>query len=297
VEEAVSHDAIIPAVLVGVIGGLVVGLTGIGAGTIVSTLLLLAYPGVEPRVIIGSATIQAVAMKLAGVLARRRFRLRETRIGLAMAAGAAPLGVAGALTSHHVPGAALKAVLAWVLVAVGVMLVLQAAVRRWGAGGDTEAEGRRAAGSADPGAAGPAVSAEPANQAPPAGTSVARASDPSLWRVGLSGSLVGYFAGLTSIGTGTLFVSMLAGPLRVSAHRAVAAAILAGLVTLMVSGATHAALGHASSAIVAGACIGSVPAVIIGTGLSHRMRGRALRGAIGVAIVVAAVVTLARAGR
>jgi uncharacterized membrane protein YfcA len=298
VEEAVSHDVIIPAVLVGVIGGLMVGLTGIGAGTIVSTLLLLAYPGVEPRVIIGSATIQAVAMKLAGVLARRRFRLRETRIGLAMAAGAAPLGVAGALTSHYVPGGALKAVLAWVLVAVGVMLVVQAAVRRWGVGADTGAEGGRAAGPADPDTtAAPAVSAAHANPVSPAWTSAAGASDPSLWRVGLSGSLVGYFAGLTSIGTGTLFVSMLAGPLRVSAHRAVAAAILAGLVTLMVSGATHAALGHASSAIVAGACIGSVPAVIIGTGLSHRMRGRALRGAIGVAIVVAAVVTLARAGR
>jgi uncharacterized protein len=258
--DAVIPAAIIPAAIVGLIGGLMVGLTGIGAGTIISTLLLITYPGVEPRVIVGSATLQAVVMKLAGVLARRQFRLREMRIGLAMAAGAAPLGVAGAVASHYVPGAALKALLAWVLIGVGGLLLAQPVLRRRG------------------------VDSGPR-------------SEPSPLRVGLSGSLVGFLAGLTSIGTGTLFVSTLAGPLRIDAHRAVAAAILAGVLTLLVSGATHAALGHAEPAIVLGACLGSVPGVVIGTGLSHRMPARVLRGAIGAAIVIAAIVALSRAGR
>jgi uncharacterized membrane protein YfcA len=264
----VNPDAIVPAVLVGAVGGLMVGLTGIGAGTIISTLLLMAYAAVEPRVIIGSATLQAVVMKLAGVLARRQFRLGEMRIGLAMAAGAAPLGVVGAVASHFVPGAVLKAVLAWVLVGVGGMLLAQAVLRRAG---------------------GAALEWPAAGGGPGA--------DPSPVRVGLSGSLVGFLAGLTSIGTGTLFISMLAGPLRMGAHRAVAAALVAGVLTLLVSGATHAALGHAAPAIVLGACLGSVPTVVIGTSLSHRLPGSVLRGVIGAAIVVAAIVVLTRLGR
>lgn len=289
-----SPDAIVPAVIVGLIGGLMVGLTGIGAGTIISTLLLIAYVGVEPRVIIGSATLQAVVMKLAGVLARRQFQLRETRIGLAMAAGAAPLGVAGAVASHYVPGVALKALLAWALIGVGGLLFTQAVLRLRAAGSAGAAgAGDTAVGEADTvQGIGPSQGGR-VTQAAESG----RGPDPSPLRVGLSGSLVGFLAGLTSIGTGTLFVSMLAGPLRIGAHRAVAAAILAGVLTLLVSGATHAALGHADPAIVLGTCLGSVPAVVIGTALSHRLPARALRGAIGAAIVIAAIVTLARVGR
>lgn len=289
-----SPDAIIPAVLVGAVGGLMVGLTGIGAGTIVSTLLLMAYPVVEPRLIIGSATLQAVAMKLAGVLARRQFRLGEMRIGLAMAAGAAPLGVAGAVASHYVPGAVLKAVLAWVLIGVGGLLLVQTALRRAGGAGGVRGP---ASASAVPGADGGASSSAGPDADGPGSSRTGPGADPSPVRIGLSGSLVGLLAGLTSIGTGTLFISMLAGPLRVDAHRAVAAALAAGVLTLLVSGATHAALGHAVPALVLGTCLGSVPAVVIGTALSHRLPGAALRGAIGAAIVVAAVVVMARAGR
>jgi hypothetical protein len=123
------------------------------------------------------------------------------------------------------------------------------------------------------------------------------AEDPAPLRVGLSGSLVGFVAGLTSIGTGTLFVSTLAGPLRIGAHRAVAAALVAGVITLLVSGVTHAALGHAEPMMVVGACVGSVPGVVVGTALSHRLPARALRGVIGAGIAAAAAVTLTRLGR
>jgi hypothetical protein len=202
-------------------------------------------------------------MKLAGVLARRQFHLHETRLGLAMAAGAAPLGIAGAFASHYVPNETLKALLAWVLIGVGGLLVAQALRRR--RTGDPPERGHE--------------------------------DDPGSLRVGLSGSLVGFVAGLTSIGTGTLFISTLAGPLRVGAHRAVAAALVAGMITLLVSGVTHAALGHLEPMIVLGAVLGSVPGVVLGTFLSHKLHARTLRGAIGVGIVIAATVTLTRMGR
>jgi hypothetical protein len=270
VRGATLADAVLPAAGIGAVGGLMVGVTGVGAGTVISTLLLSAFPTIPPRVIVGSATLQAVAMKLAGVLSRRQFHLGETGLGVAMAVGAAPLGIAGAVASHYVPAALLRAILAWVLIGVGVLLVAQAVRRRRGGVAGAHGEARGVSSAA----------------APP--------RDPALLRVGLSGSLVGFVAGLTSIGTGTLFVTTLAGPLRIGAHRAVAAALVAGLITLAVSGTTHAMLGHLEPNIVVGAVLGSVPGVVTGTWLSHKLHARVLRGVIGAGIVAAAVVTLTR---
>jgi len=249
---------LLPAMAIGLVGGALVGMTGVGAGSVIAAFLLIAYPEMSPQVIVGSATAQAVVMKLFGVGARRKMNLRETRLGLSMAAGAAPLASVGALVSHHLHAQVLKPIMAGVLGVVGLVLVAQS-VHRW--------------------------RAEYPHQVGP---------DPGAAKVGLMGSVVGFIAGLTSIGTGTLFVSALAGPLRVDAHRAVAASLVAGLVTLVISAITHLALGHVSAALAIGTVLGSVPGVLLGTALATRLPARALRGAIGGGIVVAAVIALSR---
>jgi uncharacterized membrane protein YfcA len=251
--------AILPATGVGMVGGLLVGLTGVGAGSVIAALLLVFYPGVAAQIIVGSATVQAVVMKLSGVWARRQFQLNERKMGVAMAAGAIPLAVAGAWASSLVPGASLRIAMAVVLLGVGVHLVVQSIGTRW----------RHL-------------------MFHPAG------SDPSPREVGFVGALVGFVAGLTSVGTGTLFVSALVGPLAVSAHRAVGVALFAGLLTLVVSGATHAVLGHVDPALVLGACLGSVPGVLFGTALSRRLEAPALRGVVGGGIVIASLVSLGK---
>jgi len=250
---------LLPATAVGFVGGAMVGMTGVGAGSVIAALLLVCYPELSPQLIVGSATAQAVVMKLFGVLARRHLKLGETRLGLSMAAGAAPLAIAGAWVSHRMHAQMLRPILAYVLCGVGALLVAQA-VHHWGTGKQhTVAE-----------------------------------KDPDIPRVGVLGAVVGFIAGLTSIGTGTLFVSALAGPLRLDAHRAVAAALVAGLVTLVISAITHIALGHAQTALVIGTCFGSVPGVLLGTAFATKLPARTLRGAIGVGIAVAAVIALVR---
>ena len=258
-----GEGVLLPAAGAGLVGGALVGMTGVGAGSVIAAALLMLFPDLEPQVIVGSATIQAVAMKCVGVVARRQFRLREGRLGVAMAAGAIPLAVAGAWASSFVPGATLRSVLTLVLVVVGVLLVIQAM------------QGEVGSGDAGAGAA----------------------EDPAPVRVGVFGAAVGFIAGLTSVGTGTLFVSALAGPLRVDPHRAVAAALVAGMLTLIVSGATHALLRHFDGAIVLGTVLGSIPGVLLGTAVSHRLPSRALRGVIGAGIAAAAIIAMARMGR
>ncbi|HEY3155233.1 MAG TPA: sulfite exporter TauE/SafE family protein [Candidatus Eisenbacteria bacterium] len=250
---------LLPAIGVGLLGGALVGLTGVGAGSVIAALLLVCYQSVAPQTIVGSATLQAVAMKLVGVWARRQFQLRERRLGVAMAAGAIPLAVAGAWVSSRLSDATLRPVVSAVLIAVGGTLIVQAAQARRRARPET----------------------------------ALAASDPAQVQIACVGAGVGFIAGLTSVGTGTLFVSALVGPLGVAARRAVGAALVAGLLTLSVSGATHLLLGHVDPGLVFGTCLGSVPGVLFGTAFSQRLRTRALRGLIGTGIIVAALVSMA----
>ncbi|HYJ31966.1 MAG TPA: sulfite exporter TauE/SafE family protein, partial [Candidatus Binatia bacterium] len=230
---------LLPAVLVGLVGGTLVGLTGVGAGSVIAAGLLVAFPTLDAKLIVGSATAQAVVMKLFGVLARRRWQFREGRLGVAMALGAIPMAMAGAWASSLIGGDVLRPIMAVVLLLVGLVLVAQAVPR--GADGST--------------------STRVEDEAAP---------DPKRAQLGIVGALVGFIAGMTSIGTGTLFVSALIGPLRMDAHRAVAVALLAGMMTLIVSGATHALLGHVDVVLAGGVLLGSVPGVLLGTATSRR---------------------------
>jgi uncharacterized membrane protein YfcA len=262
---------VLPAVMIGFVGGSLVGMTGVGAGSVIAALLLVCYPDIPPQVIVGSATAQAVIMKLAGVWVRRQFQLGERSLGVAMALGAIPCAIAGAWTSSRLDAALLRPIITGVLVIVGILLVLQAFRR-----GTMSAAAREA---------------ETAAAVP---RTAMTKGDPAWGGVFGIGSVVGYVAGLTSIGTGTLFVSALAGPLRVDAHRAVAAALMAGFLTLIVSAGTHVVLGHLDPSIAVITTVGSVPGVIVGTALGRRLTATWLRGAIGVGILLAAGMSLAR---
>ncbi|MEK7315400.1 MAG: sulfite exporter TauE/SafE family protein [Candidatus Eisenbacteria bacterium] len=271
IEPAAFLGAALPAVAIGLVGGTLVGMTGIGAGSVIAALLLVFYPDMPPQVIVGSATTQAVVMKVAGVWVRRQFQLGERSLGVAMALGAIPCAIAGAWTSSRLDAAMLRPIITGVLVVVGVLLVIQAL--------------RRATASAEEREAGTATVGSRFG---------VLGSDPAWGGVFGIGAAVGYVAGLTSIGTGTLFVSALAGPLRVDAHRAVAAALVAGVLTLVVSAGTHTMLGHLDPSLAVVTAVGSVPGVIVGTMLGRRLTARWLRGAIGVGILIAAGMALSR---
>ncbi|MEK7316323.1 MAG: sulfite exporter TauE/SafE family protein, partial [Candidatus Eisenbacteria bacterium] len=177
-EPGALVGAALPAVAIGLVGGTLVGMTGIGAGSVIAALLLVFYPDMPPQVIVGSATTQAVIMKLAGVWARRQFQLGERSLGVAMALGAIPCAIAGAWTSSRLDAALLRPIITGVLVLVGVILVIQA-LRRAGAGAGAM--------ELDPDAA-------PATVGPRFGV---LGGDPAWGGVFGIGAAVGYVAGLT----------------------------------------------------------------------------------------------------
>jgi uncharacterized membrane protein YfcA len=210
------------------------------------------------------------------------------------------MAMAGAWASSLIGGDALRPIMAVVLLLVGLVLVAQAVPR--GPDGPEvfrELSGRGERERARNGQTSDATGADSwdASLVDEAARAQAGSHDPRRAHLGIVGALVGFIAGLTSIGTGTLFVASLIGPLRMDAHRAVAVALLAGLMTLIVSGATHALLGHVDVVLAGGVLLGSVPGVLLGTAASRRLSVGALRGTIGAGIAVAAVVALARLGR
>jgi uncharacterized membrane protein YfcA len=286
--EAVTAMGAIPAILIGAVGGGLVGMTGIGAGSVIAALLLVFYPSTSPQVIVGSATMQAVLMKLAGVWWRRRFQLGERGLGAAMALGAIPFAIAGAWTTSRIDAALLRPIITGVLMLVGILLILQTLMRR--GQGVAVAAGTSSGALSDQGVEEPVAPAVVGSRYGVLG------GDPARGRVFGLGAVVGYVAGLTSVGTGTLFVSALAGPLRVDAHRAVAAAMVAGVLTLIVSAGTHTVLGHLDPALAVVTAAGSIPGVIVGTVIGRRLSAEWLRGLIGVGILGAAAMSLARLG-
>ena len=113
----------LPTVLIGVVGGLVVGMTSVGSGSLVIVLLLLLYPMLRSSELVGTDLVQAiplVASAAAGHLLFGDFKLDLTA---SLLAGSIPGVYLGARLSSRANDAVIRPALAVVLVASGLKLL------------------------------------------------------------------------------------------------------------------------------------------------------------------------------
>jgi uncharacterized membrane protein YfcA len=110
-------------VLIGFAGGLVVGLTSVGAGSIMIVCLLLLYPALKAGQLVGTDLVQAVP--LVGAASLGHLVLGDFHVGLtaSILVGAVPGVWFGARVSSHSPGSLVRRALALVLLASGVKLL------------------------------------------------------------------------------------------------------------------------------------------------------------------------------
>jgi uncharacterized membrane protein YfcA len=110
-------------VLVGFAGGLVVGLTSVGAGSIMIVCLLLLYPALKAGQLVGTDLVQAVP--LVGAASLGHVLLGDFHFGLtaSILVGAIPGVWLGARISSHSPGSLVRRALALVMLASGVKLL------------------------------------------------------------------------------------------------------------------------------------------------------------------------------
>jgi uncharacterized membrane protein YfcA len=110
-------------VLIGAGGGLIVGMTSVGAGSLMIVALLLLYPSLKAGQLVGTDLVQAVPLVASASLGHILFG--DFTLGLtgSVLIGAIPGVWLGARVSSHSPGGLVRRALAVVLLASGVKLL------------------------------------------------------------------------------------------------------------------------------------------------------------------------------
>lgn len=243
--------------------GLLVGLTGVGAGSL-TTPFLISTIGINPVVAVGTDLLFACVTKASA--AWRHHRLGNVNIAIVLWLSLGSLPAAAAVfywLAHNALDAAMlgrhiRTLLAMALFisALAIAAFPLAAQRR-----NSE----------------PASGDEPQIKARP------------LWTV-LLGAVLGTAVALTSVGAGAIGVVALTAlypvlPIR----RLVGTDIVHAIPLTLVAGLAHLSLGNVDVMLLATLLVGSVPGIAIGSRLTGTLPDWALRGALASMLCLAAV--------
>jgi uncharacterized membrane protein YfcA len=113
----------VPTLLIGAFGGLLVGMTSVGSGSLIIVLLLLLYPTLAAGQLVGTDLVQAVPLVGAAALGHLLFGDVEFGLAGALMLGAIPGVIIGARISSRAPDRIIRPILVVVLVASGAKLL------------------------------------------------------------------------------------------------------------------------------------------------------------------------------
>jgi uncharacterized membrane protein YfcA len=113
----------LPTLLLGLVVGVLVGMTSVGSGSLVVTTLLLLYPLLRPSILVGTDLTQAVPMLIAGAIAHAGFGDISIAIVVSLLIGQIPGVWIGARMSSRYDGHALRWLLMVVLAATALKLL------------------------------------------------------------------------------------------------------------------------------------------------------------------------------
>jgi uncharacterized protein len=113
----------VPTVLLGAVAGLMVGLTSVGAGSIIIVVLLLLYPALKASQLVGTDLVQAVPLVAAASLGHLLYGDFSLGLTTSLLLGAIPGAWFGAQASSRAPGGIIRRALAILLLASGLKLL------------------------------------------------------------------------------------------------------------------------------------------------------------------------------
>ena len=105
------------------IGGFAVGVTSVGAGSLIIALLLIAYPTLRPAQLVGTDIVQAIPLVAAATLGHLIFGDVHLAITVSLLLGALPGVYLGARFSAQGPSAVIRPVITGVLLASALALL------------------------------------------------------------------------------------------------------------------------------------------------------------------------------
>jgi uncharacterized membrane protein YfcA len=117
------HVRPVPTLLIGAVGGLIVGMTSVGSGSLIIVLLLLLYPTLAAGQLVGTDLVQAVPLVGAAALGHLFFGDVSFAIAGSLMVGAIPGVLIGARISSRAPDRIIRPILIVVLIASAAKLL------------------------------------------------------------------------------------------------------------------------------------------------------------------------------
>lgn len=114
---------ILPTVAVGAVGGLIVGMTSVGSGTIIIIALMALYPSLKASSLVGTDLVQAVPLVASAALGHVLFGDLHLGITTSLLIGSLPGVFIGAQISSRTSGGLVRRALAFVLLASALKLL------------------------------------------------------------------------------------------------------------------------------------------------------------------------------
>jgi len=249
--------------------GVLVGMTGIGGGSLMTPLLILVF-GIKPVTAVGTDLAYGAVTKTVGGWRHFRQGTVDMKLSSWMAVGSVPAAVGGVYVLdvlERVHGEdfdeLLITVLAATLLFTGVMTLARALFlkRLHGRERDTVEMDTRARVSAV-----------------------------------VLGAVVGFVLGVTSAGSGALIAVGLILLFRLVPTRVVGTDVFHAAILLWAATAAHLVAGNVDFGLAANILIGSVPGVWIGSSLSVRVPTATLRTTLAIVLLGSGLGLLAKAG-
>ena len=113
----------IPTVAIGAVGGAIVGMTSVGSGSLIIVSLLLLYPMLASRELVGTDLVQAIPLVAAAALGHILFGDFQLSLTASVLLGSLPGVYLGARLSSGAPDGLIRPALVFVLLASGLKLL------------------------------------------------------------------------------------------------------------------------------------------------------------------------------
>jgi uncharacterized membrane protein YfcA len=241
--------------LAGLLVGILVGMTGMGGGSLMTPILILVF-GFNAKVAVGTDILHGAVFKSFGAVRHRMLGTVHARLALWMLAGSAPLSLVGVELANRIGDKNMSELER----IVGIALILGGAgwlIKTFIHGHSSDAP------------------------------FILQRRDKVI--AVLIGASCGFVVGLTSVGSGTFFglAMLLLYPL--TAPKIVGTDMTHAAALLWVAGVSHLAHGDVDTHAMAWLLVGSIPGVLLGAQMSIKVPERALRVTFGLVLVLSGI--------
>ncbi|HET9810328.1 MAG TPA: sulfite exporter TauE/SafE family protein [Sphingomicrobium sp.] len=246
----------------GFLVGLLVGMTGVGGGSLMAPILILIF-GVAPATAIGTDLWFAGITKSVGGAVHHAKHSADLRVVGRLATGSIPAAIATLVVLRAMHWSEVRQ--GWLPIALGVVLLVTA--------GATLAR--------------PALHRWILSRRGQEGSVTAVRLQVPL--TVLAGAVLGVLVTLTSVGAGALGATLLVFlyPMRLSARQIVGTDIVHAVPLTIVAGIGHLLIGSVDGGLLLSLLIGSIPGIVIGSLLVHKVGEKLVRIALALVLILA----------